>query len=176
MILAALWMYEKASVLPSECHFRNLLYLMLPHAKGHTHTHRKNRWHETSQSHSLTVRVITVFMRWMKLRWGDSVTRLSLHSWGMLISWLWHCVPWCGMCHLPCHLIEQETLVALPRGLPSRSSTADTGEGYSQMETDGTYGGQLMRAPGWHDRRATTLKIYTEVWVNVLFSTATLYI
>lgn len=33
------------------------------------------------------------------------------------------------MCHLPCHLSEQETLVALPRGLPSRFSTADAGEG-----------------------------------------------
>lgn len=116
----------------------------------HTETHR---WHETSQCHALlTVTVTTDSVRWMKLRRGDSVARLCLHSWGraaefMLISWLRHCVPWRGMCHLPCHLSEQERLVALPRGLPSRSSTAHAGEGYSHMETDGTYGGQLMSAP-----------------------------
>lgn len=48
------------------------------------------------------------------------------------------------MCHLSRHLSEQERLVTLPSGLPSRSSTADTGEGYGHMEADGTYGGQLI--------------------------------
>lgn len=158
------------TVLHSECHFRNILYLAFLRAKGRMHTHtytqtqtEQNRWHETSQCHHLlTVRVAADSVRWMKLRWGDSVTLLSLHSWAwaaefMLISWLRHCVPWRGMCHLPCHLSEQERLVALPRGLPSRSSTADAGEGYSRMETDGTYGGDAHVCPGmtWQEGHYT---------------------
>lgn len=147
------------SVLLSDCHFRNILYS----AFQHTHTHRKT---DDMQLHSIMISsqsecLLTLWGEWSC---GDSVALLSLHSWAraaefMLISWLRHCFPWRGMCHLPCHLSEQERLVVLPQGLPSRSSTADAGEGYRNMEPDGTYGGQLRSAPGWRDRSATTLRL-----------------
>lgn len=133
---------------------------------------KKMSWNLTVTYIILQVWVTAESVRWMKLWWGDSVTLLSCHSCRtsevMLISWLWHRVPWHGMCHLPCHLSEQERLVALPRGSPSRSSTADTWEGYSHMETDGSYGGQPMSASGRYDRRAASLRIYTKVWMNLL--------
>lgn len=119
------WIRKKPIVFHPEWHMRNCtLTLLMPREEQTQKTDNMK-----PSSHTVVIRVITGWMKWMKLRWEDSVTRLSPHSRGMLISWLWCCDPWRGMCHLPCHLSEQEMLVALPRGLPSRSSTPDTGVG-----------------------------------------------
>lgn len=60
-------------VLHSDCHFRNILYLMFLHAKGqtHTHTHRKT---DDMKPHR-----VVLSSQSLLTRWGDSVT-LSVPS------------------------------------------------------------------------------------------------
>lgn len=120
VMITECWMFEKSILRRKSASVTGTL----PSSCANTLTWWSG-WDQTSTCHTL----ITALRIKRRCNSVSPSTHRAERPWGiMLISWLRHCARWRGRCHLPCHLSEQETLVSLPRGLPSRFSTADAGE------------------------------------------------
>ena len=103
-------------------------------------------------------------VRWMKLALRRRrPALLSLHSWGRAACWSHDCgtvFPGVGCAISPAIWVNRSGLLPCHEASPPDPALLTLGRGYCHTETDGTYGGRLMSAPGWHDRRAATLRVW----------------